>query len=291
MAKSKRYPLGSFMKEFSNEAKCREYLAKLRWSDGFVCPKCGCRHAHILSNGRYQCAQCRRQTSVTAGTVLHRTHMPLTQWFLAFYFVSQDKRGISAAALMSMLGTTYKTAWYMLMRIRTAMGQRDKTHQLNGTIEFDDTYFGGPTAGKKRGRGTEKAKVFAAVSLDERGNPLYAKMRVTQNIKRASVKKFAQAAFAPGCTIHSDGYGSYIPALEGYTHEHKPYNPNLGLLHWLHIVISNAKAFILGTYHGLPKKYLQAYLDEFCFRFSRRDFGPRLLERLALAVGSSARLS
>ena len=190
-----------------------------------------------------------------------------------------------------MLGTTYKTAWYMLMRIRTAMGQRDKTHQLNGTIEFDDTYFGGPTVGKKRGRGTEKAKVFAAVSLDERGNPLYAKMRVTQNIKRTSVKKFAQAAFVQGSTIHSDGYRSYIPALEGYTHEHKPYDPSSGLLHWLHIVISNAKAFILGTYHGLPKKYLQAYLDEFCFRFSRRDFGPRLLQRLALAVGSSARLS
>ena len=159
------------------------------------------------------------------------------------------------------------------------------------TIEFDDTYFGGTTVGKKRGRGTEKAKVFVAVSLDERGNPLYAKMRVTQNIKRASVKKFAQAAFVQGSTIHSDGYRSYIPAPEGYTHEYKPYDPNSGLLHWLHIVIGNAKAFILGTYHGLPKKHLQAYLDEYCFRFSRRDFGPRLLERLALAVGSSVRLS
>ena len=106
MAKSKRYPLGTFMKEFSNEAKCREYLANLRWPGGFVCPKCGCHHACLLSNGRYQCAECRHQNSVTAGTVLHRTHMPLTQWFLAFYFVSQDKRGISATALMSMLGTT-----------------------------------------------------------------------------------------------------------------------------------------------------------------------------------------
>ena len=179
----------------------------------------------------------------------------------------------------------------MLTRIRAAMGQRDKTHRLNGNIEFDDTYFGGPTVGKKRGRGTEKAKVFVAVSLDEWGNPLYAKMRVTQNIKRASVKKFAQAAFVQGSTIHSDGYGSYIPALEGYTHEHKPYDPNSDLLHWLHIVISNAKAFILGTYHGLPKKHLQAYLDEYCFRFSRRDFGPRLLECLVLAIGASAWLS
>ena len=291
MAKSKRYPLGAFMNEFSTEAKCREYMANLRWAGGFVCPKCGCRHACLLSNGRYQCADCRRQTSVTAGTVLHKSHMPLTQWFLAFYFVSQDKRGISAVQLAAMLGTTYKTAWSMLRRIRIAMGQRDETHQLCGVIEFDDAYFGGPTVGKKRGRGTEKAKVFVAVSLDERGNPLYAKMRVTQKIKRACVKKFAHAAFAPGSTSHSDGYRSYIPALKDYTHEHKPYDPNSGLLHWLHIVISNAKAFILGTYHGLPKKHLQAYLDEYCFRFSRRDFGPRLLERPALAVGTSARLS
>ena len=105
------------------------------------------------------------------------------------------------------------------------MGQRDKTHRLNGIIEFDDACFGGPAVGKKRGRGTEKAKVFVAVSLGEQKNPLYAKMRVTQNIKRASVKKFAQAAFTQGSTIHSDGYRSYIPALEGFTHEHKPTIP------------------------------------------------------------------
>ena len=164
MAKSKRYPLGTFMKEFSKEAKCREYLANLRWPGGFVCPKCGCHHACLLSNGRYQCAECRHQNSVTAGTVLHRTHMPLTQWFLAFYFVSQDKRGISATALMSMLGTTYKTAWYMLMRIRAAMGQRDETHRLNRIIEFDDTYFGGPTVGKKRG-GVQKRRKFLRLCL------------------------------------------------------------------------------------------------------------------------------
>ncbi len=120
-----------------------------------------------------------------------------------------------------------------------------------------------------------------ALSLSESGNPLYLKMMVTPNIKRASVKKFAQSAFAEGSIVRSDGYRSYIPALEGYTHEYKPYDPNSGLLHWLHIVISNAKAFILGTYHGLPKENLQSYLDEYCFRFSRRFFGHALLERLA----------
>ncbi len=112
------------------------------------------------------------------------------------------------------------------------------------------------------------------------GNPRFLKRRVTPNIKQASVKKFARAAFADGSEIHSDGYCSYIPALEGYTHEYQPYVLIPAFLHWLHIVISNAKAFILGTYHGLSKKYLQSYLDEYSFRFSRRNFGPALLERL-----------
>lgn len=291
MAKKKGMPLGTFLRRFSSEAQCQEYLASVRWKEGYVCPKCGCRHGYRLTNGRYQCAQCRHQTSVTAGTVLHKTHMTLRQWFLAFYLVCQDKRGISATQLSAQLGTTYKTAWYMLKRIRSAMGQRDSIHLLSGMIEFDDTYFGGPTVGKKRGRGTEKAKVFVALSLDSRGNPCYLKMKVTEDIKQASVKKFAQSAFAVGSVVHSDGYQSYIPALEGYVHEHKTYTPNSGLLHWLHIIISNAKAFILGTYHGLPKTYLQSYLDEFCFRFSRRSFGPAILDRLALAVTTSVRLN
>ena len=287
MAKIKRFPLGKFLKQYSTEKQCREYLASLRWKSGYICPKCSCRHAYQLANGRYQCTKCHHQVSVTAGTVLHKTHMPLTQWFLAFYFVCQDKRGISAVQLAAMLGTTYKTAWSMLRRIRAAMGQRNGLHQLNGVIEFDDAYFGGPTAGKKRGRGTEKSKVFVALSLNERGNPCFLKMQVTPNIKQVSVKKFAHAAFADGSIIRSDGYRSYIPALEGYTHEHSPYDPDSGLLHWLHIIIGNAKAFILGTYHGLPKANLQSYLDEFCFRFSRRSFGGALLDRLALAVALS----
>ena len=172
----------------------------------------------------------------------------------------------------------------MLKRIRIAMGQRDETHQLCGVIEIDDAYFSGPTTGKKRGRGTEKAKGFVALSLDEQGNPRFLKMRVTPNIKQASVRKFAHAAFANGSEILSDGYCSYIPALENYIHEYQPYNPDSGLLHWLHIVTSNAKAFILGTYHGLSKKYFQSYLDEYSFCFSRRDFGAALLERLTLAI-------
>lgn len=109
------------------------------------------------------------------------------------------------------------------------------------------------------------------------------------NIKQASVRKFAQSAFAEGNVIRSDGYCSYIPALKDFSHEHKTYDPSSGLIHWLHIMVSNAKAFISGTYHGLLKDNLQFYLGEFCFQFSRRSFGSALLDRLVLAVGASGR--
>ena len=287
MSRKQRMPLSEFMNRFGTEEHCRDYLAAQRWPDGFVCPKCGHKHSCRLSNGLYQCTHCHRQTSVTAGTVLHHSHVSLSKWFLAFYFVSQDKRGVSAVQLSNQIGVTYKTAWSMLRRIRSAMGQRDAAHLLSGVVEFDDAYFGGPATGGKRGRGTEKAKVFVALSLDGHGNPQYLKMSVAKNIKQASVRKFASSAVAAGSTIRSDGYRSYIPALENYIHEHKPYDPNGGMLHWLHIVVSNAKAFILGTYHGLSKDHLQSYLDEFAFRFSRRAFGCLLTQRLILAVACS----
>ena len=287
MSRKQKMPLSEFLKRFGTEERCREYLAAQRWPDGFVCPKCGHKHGCRLSNGLYQCTHCRRQTSVTAGTVLHHSHVGLSKWFLAFYFVSQDKRGISAIQLSNQIGVTYKTAWSMLRRIRSAMGQRNAAHLLSGVVEFDDAYFGGPTVGGKRGRGTEKAKVLVALSLDKHGNPQYLKMGVTKNIKQTTVRKFASRTITAGSTIRSDGYRSYIPALEGYDHEYKPYDPNSGMLHWLHIVVSNAKAFILGTYHGLPKDHLQSYLDEFVFRFSRRAFGGLLAQRLIHAVACS----
>lgn len=288
MPKRNAVSLMEFQSRFNTEEKCRDYLIEKRWSDGFVCPKCGGTRHCKLSNGRIQCYDCGRQTSVTAGTIMHRSHAPLTKWFTAIYLVTQDKRGISAMQLQTMIGVTYKTAWYMLARIREAMSQRDAGHKLTGIIEFDDAFFGAPTVGKKRGRGTEKAKVFVALSLDEKGKPQFLKMKVTKNIKQASVRKFAESNIVKNSTIISDDYCSYAPALKEFVHKPVEYDSESELLHWLHIMISNAKAFILGTYHGLPVKNLDAYLEEFCFRFSRRHFGANLFDRLALAMATSS---
>lgn len=116
--------------------------------------------------------------------------------------------------------------------------------------------------------------------------PRFLKMKGTKNIKQVAVKSFAKASIVPGSTICSDGYRSYAPALTAYEHEPAVYNPDSDLLHWVHIAISNAKAFVLGTYHGLPSKNLDAYLDEYRFRFSRRSFGPHLFDRLAVAMSA-----
>lgn len=287
MSKHKKISIIEFTRRYSTEEACREHLAEQRWPEGFVCPCCGNAHAHQLSNGRYQCSKCRHQTSVTAGTFMHRSHVSLKKWFLAFYFVTQDKRGVSATQLSFLIAVTYKTAWFMLRRIRKAMGQRDERYLLDGVVEFDDTYFGGPTVGKKRGRGTEKAKAFVALSLDNDNNPKFLKIGVTDNIKKLSVKKFAKNAIQPGSAVISDGYRSYVPALKNYHHQPKPYDPNSGELMWLHTIIGNAKAFILGTYHGLPKQNLSDYLNEFCFRFNRRNFVTDLYDHLAAAMLAS----
>jgi transposase-like protein len=288
MSKKERFGLVEFMGRFSTEQACREYLASRRWPHGFVCPKCGAQHGHMLAKGHIQCAGCHHQASVTAGTVMHRSHQPLTKWFLAFYLISQDKRGISAVQLSKTLDVTYKTAWYLLHRVRKAMGQRNSRYLLSGIVEFDDAYFGGPTVGKKRGRGTEKSKVFAAVSLNDDEKPKRLCMQLTKNLKQASVKKFANTYIQKGSIVRADAYRSYPPALnQDYTLEAQPYDRDTCELHWLHTLVGNAKAFVLGTYHGLPKKNMQSYLDEFCFRFSRSLYFGQLFDRLALAVASS----
>jgi transposase-like protein len=280
--------LAEFLSRFGNEQACWEYLVGQRWPQGFACPKCGYAKGYSLSDGHIECAGCGYQASVTAGTVMHRSHVPLTKWFLAFYLITQDKRGISSVQLSKQLDVTYKTGWYMQMRIRKAMGQRKGKYILSGVVKFDDACFGGEHKGGKRGRGSDKAKVFVALSLDEKGHPKQLAMQVTANLRQASVKKFALAHIQKNSVIHSDALRSYPPALKGeYRLKARRYDPNSETLRWLHIMVSNAKAYILGTYHGLPKQNLQAYLDEFCYRFSRRYCFGQLVDCLARTVATS----
>lgn len=274
-----------FLKRFPNEKACAEHLYSVKWPKGFVCPVCGHRHGHALNRpGRYQCAKCRHQTSLTANTVMHRTHLPLTKWFWAIYLVACDKRGISALTLAGRISVSYETAWYLLKRIRTAMEARDARYTLTGIIEFDDSYFGAKVKGV-RGRKAGNQGVFIAVGKDKAGRPQFLKMLTTPDIQIPSVKKFVDENLDAGSVVETDGFRSYRKPLEkGYIHQAEDFSPDSEHLKWLHRIIGNAKAFINGTYHGTSTKYLQMYLSEYCYRFNRRSFGGAIFDRLLIAV-------
>ena len=232
MAHAENITFEEFRTRFSTEESCRAELFRLRFPNGFFCPKCGCTEYYpVRGRNAFQCRACRHQTSVTAGTVMHRTHLPLTVWFWAIYLCATDKRGISAV-------------------------QR---------------------------RGTDKAKIVVALSKTENGAALFTRMQVVEDVTGGTLQQVVDETVAPGSKIECDGYRSYRN-LTGITLDAKTYEP--GDLHWLHKAISNLKAFLLGTYHGRCTQ-LQAYLDEFCFRFNRRKTGDQIFLRLARAVAAS----
>ncbi len=172
----------------------------------------------------------------------------------------------------------------MFHKIRQAMAARDEYYTLEGTVIVDDAFFGSVVEDKKRGHGTEKANVLVAISLTEdQEHPLFAKMKVIENMKDETVSKAISDMIDLGSTIRSDAHKT-IANLKGYAHEiviaSKDKEKAKEILHWVNVIISNAKSYILGTYHGLPKTHLQKYLDEFCYRLNRRFCEPAIFDKL-----------
>jgi len=284
-----------FQANFGTEEQCRQYLYNKRWSGGYICPKCKHNeHYNITSRNLYQCKACNHQTSVTAGTIMDKTRTPLVKWFLAMYLMASDKRGISALSLKSKLGVSYTTAWTMCNKIRHAMGKRDESYSLGGIVELDDAFFGASSQGGKRGRGTDKTAVLVSVSLTGDGKPCYVKMEAVESVDGETVSKFAKSSIASGSEIRTDGYSTYSVLKDnGYYLVKKTYDPKKDPkhLHWTHILISNAKAFINGTFHGLDSVHLQRYLDEFCYRLNRRWNPSDIFSRLVNACIYSGKIT
>ena len=297
MAQQASMTLMEFMEKFGTEEQCREHLYKMRWPKGFVCPKCGSVQENpynIKSHNRYQCRHCNHQASVTAGTVMDKSRTPLTKWFLAIYLMGQDKRGCSALKLKHELGIAYDTAWVMSHKIRNAMKGRDADYLLSGTVDMDDSFFGAARVGSKRGRGTDKTAVVFGVSFDRKGRPEYLKAKVVETVDGKVLSAFATENISPGALLRSDGLSSYRKLAEaGYIHEPQNFDraENPDHLKWLHVIVSNAKSFILGTYHGLDSKHLQTYLDEFAFRFNRRFWCDQLFNRILCSCANSSKFT
>lgn len=269
---------------FATEAACRAYLFRMRWPDGFRCPRCGGSHAYPLARRHlYQCGRCRYQASVTAGTVFHRSRIPLRKWFWAVFLVTQDKRGVSALQLSRTLKLRYATAWFMLHKIRRAMQDRETAYLLKGLVELDDGYFGGVDHGRA-GRGVRRPRVLVAVSVHRR-RPTYAKMAVVDRVSRSAIARFVLETCDPTARVKTDGFNCYriLDELGFRRHEvvTKRHPQGAAAFPFVHTLISNAKAWLTGTFHGgVRAKYLHRYLSEFCYRFNRRAFGPEAFTRL-----------
>lgn len=272
------YPrtLREFEQRFATEEACRVYLAQLRWPHGFVCPRCGGVRGWPIRTrlGLWQCAQCGRQTSVTAGTVFQDTRSPLTTWFRAMWAVTSQKTGTSALGLQQVLGLgSYQTAWAWLHKLRRAMVRPDR-ERLSGQVEVDETLLGGVGGG--RGRSSVK-KALIVVAVEEVGHGMgRIRMRRISDASAETLQGFIDEVIAPGTLVHTDGWDGYVRLkANGYGHRvsylRGHHELASQLLPRVHRVVSLLKRWLLGTHQGAVRAaHLDFYLDEFTFRFNRR---------------------
>ena len=281
--------LAEFQQRFSSEETCAAYLAQSRWPDGFTCPRCGGRDAFGLARRKlHQCKACGYQVSVTAGTVMHRTRTPLTQWFRGAYLMTTFTPGISAVQLKRQLGLgSYQTAWTMLHKLRRATVGSDRD-KLYGNVEVDDAYVGGKEQGVVGRKVETKTPVVAAVEVRGRASGRV-RLRALPDVSAASLVSFVKDAVMPGSVAYTDGWGGYAQlGAMGYEHQVrlvKAHQDPSRALPRVHRAISNLKTWLQGTHHGVSPKHLQPYLDEFAFRFNRRR-APMAAFQTLLGIGS-----
>ena len=262
---------------FSDDTTCLNYLDWLRRPGGFVCPHCGCESSWEMAGGVRRCSGCRRRVSSTAGAIFQDTRTPLTVWFAAAWYLTSQKNDISSLGLQRVLGLgSYQTAWMILHRLRSAM-VRPGRGLLSGDVEVDEMFFGGVKPGK-RGRGAA-GKALVAIAIEQRAPKGYgrARMAVIPDAAALTLRAFLLEHVERGSVVLSDAFRSY-PIAVGDDFTHRPVNvaassvPAHVPLPGVHRVASLAKRRLLGTHQGAVEiDHLQAYLDEFCFRFNRRN--------------------
>ena len=266
----------AFDEQFPSEEACHKYLVKLRWPSGFVCPRCGAtEEAWLTARGLMHCKRCSHQSSVTAGTLFHRTRMPLRAWFHAIWWVTSQKNGASALGLQHILGLgSYETAWTWLHKLRRAM-IRPGRDRLTGRVEVDESFVGGFEAGAG-GRHVGK-KVLVAIAAEVRGRAATGRIRLeaVEDSSATSLLRFVERVVTPGSTVITDGLNSYSNLEKiGYKHSvriSRKREDGSRLLPRVHRVASLLKRWLLGTHQGsVERQHMPYYLDEFTFRFNRR---------------------
>jgi len=256
MVVNEDYPVDilEFEKRFSTEQSCYEYLFKLRWPEGFRCPKCNDPGGWLSSRGRVVCRNCRHQSTVTSGTIFEGTRKPLMLWFRAIWYVTCQKNGASAAGVQQVLGLKkYSTAWTWLHKLRRAMVDPDRS-QLKGCVEVDETYVGGKEKGVD-GRQTQ-TKSLVVIAVEDNGTKMgRIRMASIPNATRKHLHAFIEQTIETGSLVHTDGFPAYH-GLEskGYQHKitivqhRKDGLDAIALLPKIHIVASLLKRWLLGTH-------------------------------------------
>ena len=259
-------------RRFSSDDACRQYLFGLRWPGGFICPQCAGRTAWQTTRGRWVCGDCRHQATVTAGTIFQDSHLPLTTWFRAMWYVTSQKNGVSALGLQRVLGLgSYKTAWALLHKLRRAM-VRPGRDRLRGVVEVDETYWGGEEEGVAGRLTEEKAMIMVAAEEDGKGIGRI-RLRRVLDLTKTTLHGFITQSIDLGSTVRTDGLNAYLE-MKGYIHDRQVQRrqpEGEHLLPRVHRVVSLLKRWLLGTHQGaVGHEFLDYYLDEFTFRFNRR---------------------
>lgn len=297
-----------FNERFNSEESCLAFLKEIRWPNGFICPNCQHDDGYQLkTRPLIQCVLCKHQTSITSGTIFHRTHLPLRIWFYIIFSMAQDKGGASSCRLAAELGIQQKTAWHIMHKLRHAMSRRDEGISLAGFVEMDEAVLGPearrPTVSRKaaektaegegvqkppkvpiRSRGRKKAggggkrKIQTDVLVLVEQEPHHAgfvAMKVLNSTAADDLLEFLECRIDICQHIKSDGWQAHHTALRKFlcTYEAVVCSGPEGctVLPVVHRTISLLKTFLMGTYYGVAQKYLQQYLHEFSFRFNRRD--------------------
>ena len=263
------------IQRFHSEDACREYLEELRWPGKLACLRCGSTSvSRIHTRDQLDCNSCRYRFSVTTGTIFHDTHLPLWKWFLAVYTIIESKKGVSSNQLKRELGVSYKTAWYLSHRIRNAMAQaREDNKPFDGIIEMDETFVGGKTEGKGRGYKGNKALVVGVV---QGGGEIV--LRVADDRTRKTLHEIVLRQTDPKAkAIFTDewpayrGIGDADTRHETVNHSQDEYVRGEVRINSAKNVWSLLKRSIIGAFHHVSVKHLDAYLDELEWRFSNRE--------------------
>jgi ribosomal protein L37AE/L43A len=280
--------MAEFNRLYGSEDKCHAALIRMRWPDGFVCPKCGGRkHSYLAPKRLFQCTACRVQTSAKAGTIFHKSRTPLDKWFLAMHLMTASKNDIAALELARQLDVKWDTAWLIKQKLMEVMRQRNAIYKLTGDIQIDDAYLGGEKPGK-RGRGAANKTPFVIAVETRDGRPIYTQMRVVAAFTKEAIKAYATRAIERGSRVLSDGLGCFGGIGEaGLKHVVKSTGggrPEGDDFKWVNTGLGNLKSSITGTLRSCDPQHASRYLAAFEWRYNRRFDLKQNLARLARAA-------